>query len=83
MQQANPGEAVPVTYATRRQRLELEYGELLEDWGIHDCCCSHVVETLSAIPAPEQELYAAARERYYRCPHHWLTDLEIYLGTMR
>jgi hypothetical protein len=34
------------------------------------------------MPAPEQELYAMTRDRYYRCPHHWLTPLEVYLGTL-
>lgn len=46
----------------------------------HDCCCEHVVATLEAMPAPADEQYRIARERYVACPHHELTPLEVWLG---
>lgn len=57
-------------------------GEVREGWGIHDCCCDHVVETLAAAPGTKHEHYAAARERYYACPHHWITPVEVYMGSL-
>jgi hypothetical protein len=57
--------------------------EVLEGYGIHDCCCDHVVERLAAMPGPEEERRSVVRDRYYLCPHQWITPLEVYLGTLR
>ena len=57
--------------------------EVLEDYGIHGCCCDHVVEQLAAVPTPDEVRYGLVRDRYYLCPHQWLTPLEVYLGTLR
>ena len=64
--------------------MHAEPGDLVEGYGIHDCCCEHVVLELDAMPSvtPEQR-YEATRDRYYECPHQWLTPLEVYLGTQR
>jgi hypothetical protein len=50
-----------------------------EDEERHGCCCEHVAEEIEAIPAPEEEIYATARDRYYACPHHELTPLELWM----
>jgi hypothetical protein len=58
-------------------------GDVLEGWGVHNCCCDHLVEQLMAAPSTiRQEQYRAVREKYFDCPHHWLTPLEVYLGTL-
>ena len=51
-----------------------------EDEERHRCCCFHVVEELDARPGPDEERYGAAREKYYACPHHELTPLEVWMG---
>ena len=68
---------------TQANLVGLEPGDVLEEWGVHDCCCEHVVDTLMARPGSEQERYEATRERYRDCPHKWLTTLEVYLGSLR
>jgi hypothetical protein len=57
--------------------------ETLEGYGVHDCCCEHVVEQLMAMPSPEEVRRGVVRDRYYACPHQWLTPLEVYLETSR
>jgi len=58
--------------------------EVLESYGIHDCCCDHVVEQLAAMPVSTEEVRrGVVRDRYYLCPHQWLTPLEVYLGTLQ
>jgi hypothetical protein len=73
------GTAVPIS---KLEQLQAQYGDELEGWGIHDCCCDHVIETLDAAPGTRKEHYSAARGRYYACPHHWLTPLEVWMGSL-
>ena len=61
----------------------VEADEILEGFGVHDCCCDHEVEQLAAAPGTTQDRYEATRNRYYACPHKWLTPLEVFLGTQR
>lgn len=54
-----------------------------DDEDHHDCCCVHVAAEMDAMPGPQEEKYAVARERYYACPHHELTPLEVWLEIHR
>jgi hypothetical protein len=55
-----------------------------EGWGVHNCCCDHVVDELEAMPdVTSEQRHEATRDRYYECPHKFLTALEVYLGTQR
>lgn len=64
--------------------MSAEDDDIVEGYGIHGCCCEHVVEELDAAPAADlAERHMAARDRYFECPHKWLTPLEVYLGTLR
>jgi len=66
MPETNPGFAMPT--------VDPEYADR------HGCCCAHVAAEMDAMPGPDEERYAVARERYYACPHHELTPLEVWLG---
>ena len=49
----------------------------------HGCCCEHVVDSLIAMPAAEEERAAVARDKYYSCPHTDLTPLQEYMESAR
>lgn len=49
----------------------------------HNCCCEHVVESLEAMRAPDEERRGLARSKFYNCPHHDITPLESWLGIKR
>jgi hypothetical protein len=57
-------------------------GEIREGYDTHNCCCPHVVEEIEAAPGTKHDHYSAARERYFACPHHVLTSLEVYMGSL-
>lgn len=64
-----------------RPRLE-DDPEVQEGWGVHDCCCDHIVEQLDAMPGTADDRRIAVRNRFFNCPHKQLTPLEVYLGTL-
>jgi hypothetical protein len=47
----------------------------------HECCCDHVVDELEAMPAPALLRYGHARDKFYACPHHEITPLEVWMAT--
>lgn len=54
-------------------------GEVDVEGDRHGCCCEHVVDSLRAMPAASEERRAAARDKYYSCPHRRLSPLEEFL----
>jgi hypothetical protein len=50
----------------------------------HGCCCWHVVNHFEAMPGPEEERFALAKDKLAICPHTDVrTELELYVQTLR